>query len=415
MELAQHLGRQSLTKAKRMKDGAILATSDLLGIEVELENIHDVAHCPKSWMVHADGSLRNEGREFIFAEPLGGEAAEKAIIDFEQYMRHYNEGARNSARTSTHIHINVDDMDELELVKFACLYLMYEKHIFRAYSPERESNHFCVPLGQCDGVIESLRNLYLNRSWKSFLAMQRDEAGGRYGAFNMMAIPKFGSIEFRHFIGSTKAEQLMGWSNVILLLKRFAKVNRTDMKDLLSDVSRTGYINFTYQTFEKKIADKFIKVPAFDQMMVDGVRLVQSILHPAEMKVPPDIERFVERREKELKSKKEAARKRISDEIEATRRSLQETGQEGGFAALEKAEAAAQAGQGDARNLVVDLEAGGEVGWGRFEVRPVEAEAVRPDPELEAAQRRLQEQEHERLMQMVRDAQARWARQGNNW
>lgn len=417
MELATHFGRQSILKVLNHRLGDVLITNDPIGIEVELENVIDHANVPKGmWVGHVDGSLRNNGHEFVFAAPMGGVIAENAIYAFEKYMKAYNADARNSPRTSTHIHVNVDDMEERQLVKFAALYLMYEKHIFRAYSPERESNHYCVPMSQCDGVLEALRDLYLNLSWKKFAASLRDEVG-RYGAFNLMAINKFGSVEFRHFTGSSSAVQLIEWTNLILQLKRFAKVNRADLGELLSEISRTGYVNFTYQTFEKRTADKFIKIPAFENMILDGIRLVQTIIHPNEIKLPGDIQRHVLNKDKELRRKKEDARKKLADEIEATRRSLQENYQEeppakGGKA---KAEGPQKGEGGGGGKMVVDIE-GAVENWGRFawggpeiQAAPADGGAL-VDAIVRQAEVERQMRDQEEMRRLVELARRRWNR-----
>lgn len=61
--------------------GELLKHHSYIGVEVELEKALGLAtHIPNTyWEVKGDGSLRDDGYEFVFKNPLAGKDVERAI------------------------------------------------------------------------------------------------------------------------------------------------------------------------------------------------------------------------------------------------------------------------------------------------------------------------------------------------
>ncbi|MGL6130033.1 MAG: hypothetical protein ACRCZ9_00275, partial [Fusobacteriaceae bacterium] len=57
------------------------------GVEIELENLSNVSQLNSEfWVVTTDGSLRNNGREFVFNGPRGGSELFLACIDLDSFL-----------------------------------------------------------------------------------------------------------------------------------------------------------------------------------------------------------------------------------------------------------------------------------------------------------------------------------------
>jgi len=188
----------------------IVDRNTYLGIEVEVENIQFYNQTSPYWRMIEDGSLRNNGREFI-TPPIRARRVEHALNDlFEQDL---NKSIDFSERTSIHIHMNIRTLTIKQLEALILTYLVFEKVLFNFSGPERYTNIFCVPLVETD-VGEDLLELIQNKN--PAVAWQK------YTALNLLPIMQKGTIEFRHLGGTKDIKKIITWINMILCLKKFA-------------------------------------------------------------------------------------------------------------------------------------------------------------------------------------------------
>lgn len=302
-------------------------TDDFLGVEVELEGFDGNATWKDpSWMVKADGSLRNGGVEFTFSRPLSGADAYNAIDRFDTYVNEYISDYHinpYSVRTSTHIHLNMDDITEEQYKKFLFTYLLFERQIFKAYASKRIGNHYCVPLHQTSEVLTAVSAFFRGHSdWKDFLYEVAQP--GRYSALNQAALNKFQTVEFRMFPGETNKSVFYEWINLILSIKRFAIDNTQDIQVLLSEISRTGYNNFAYQVFSKQQADKLVGVSGFTDDFIRSIRLIQSFYVIESNKTPKLVRKAILQKKKEIEALKVKVAKDFDEKYDATRGVLQQ-------------------------------------------------------------------------------------------
>ena len=184
-----------------------------IGVEVEVENVHSwLQNLSPYWAMIEDGSLRNEGREFITL-PIRAWRIEHAL---EKLFQALNKDIDFSERTSIHVHMNIRTLTVEQLEALIVTYMVFEKVLFTYIGNNRYNNIFCVPLCETD-MGASLTQLITNGS--PYLDWEK------YTALNLSPISSKGTIEFRHHYGTKDIEDLITWINLILSLKTFALRN----------------------------------------------------------------------------------------------------------------------------------------------------------------------------------------------
>ena len=193
----------------------VIQPSYVFGIEVEVENINYSIEQPKYknyWNTVADGSLRNNGIEFV-SLPLKAFQVEKALLQVKEQL------SRNdpvfSERTSIHVHMNVRDLTIDQILALTLIYTSVEPLLFKWVGHNRNRNTFCIPLLNTDfyNLYKDItRNpTYIPRMWM------------KYTAFNLIPIGSKGTVEFRHMHGTLDIQRLITWINLLSLLKLYVK------------------------------------------------------------------------------------------------------------------------------------------------------------------------------------------------
>lgn len=201
--------------ALEANDRLVLPTS-CVGVEVEL---YYKPFFTNLWESVSDGSLRGvSGVEYRFTQPMFGTDIIKALDEIDEHAN----GLPDLFDTdcSTHIHIDVRDMNYEQLAAFIQYWVIFEMVFFRVFAPNRINNNFCVPVSKAHGQEVSLSNLY-----KALIVGGEHlifSTSGRYSALNIQSILNTGSLEFRLFNGSCDKEELLLWINSLLCLKKQA-------------------------------------------------------------------------------------------------------------------------------------------------------------------------------------------------
>lgn len=210
-----------------------------MGIELELENVtlngqrHGLDSYgdevnPNGWCRHSDASLRN-GIEFVLYQPMSGERLETAIDSW--YSMGYD--FEVTARTSTHIHMNVSVADVEVLRSMICIVYVIEDAIYSLTEEGRKWAGYSMPLTEMSTA--RLRNI-LNSPSDSVLrdnVVPRRNAERYYG-FNFN-VSRHGTVEFRYFPGGPRKAELESWLDLITLIRKTAE--RYRIADLESTIN----------------------------------------------------------------------------------------------------------------------------------------------------------------------------------
>jgi hypothetical protein len=184
----------------------------LYGIELEIEGVHrDMV--VDGMRVETDGSLRNNGLEFI-TEPMRLADLEVCLTTF------FNKNKLNennySERTSIHVHTNCSDLEPHELANVCVLYQVFEKVLFNFIGDDRESNIFCVPWSETM-INYQLVTLIL----KHDIRHVRDWY--KYTALNLQPLSSYGTIEWRHMSGHCDVNKIILWCQLIGSIYKFSR------------------------------------------------------------------------------------------------------------------------------------------------------------------------------------------------
>lgn len=237
-----------------------------IGLEIELENVqkdfgYDKPGC-SLWTTHEDHSLRNNGLEFVFAQPLCG-------IDIITAVRAFCEEARRckfeaSPRTGIHVHVDIRDMTPNQLHTMLLAYAAFEKPLFNYIAPDRYTSNFCMPWLEASNHLTEVGQLIYGSDSNIRHVFERQH---KYSALNLEAMMRLGTVEFRHMHTTLDPEAILTWINICLSLKKFAMRYDQDPQMFLQTFSMgperlcdlvfgkysrllTGYLGFRVEAYE---------------------------------------------------------------------------------------------------------------------------------------------------------------------
>jgi hypothetical protein len=217
--------------------------SPLIGIEVEVENIHNTGNINHSWRIERDGSLRNNGLEFI-SKPLKPEQVETAI---EHLFDALDKQAHFSPRTSVHVHMNCRELTFMQVYNIVLLYQCFEDLLYDFAGRERKKSIFCVPIGNT--------NYYNN--FRRALSSGDLVNWNKYTGLNIAPLREYGTIEFRHLRGTSNKAIIYKWLHFLYKLYTFAVNKTTDqLEAMIIEYSNTrNFQEFGERVFGCDFAD----------------------------------------------------------------------------------------------------------------------------------------------------------------
>ena len=201
-----------------------------IGIEIEVEKISHVNDTLDSskypgnvfWQVKTDNSLKDFGREFV-SLPIRGAPLVMAVNHLDLWLKTKNPKHVFSPRCGLHIHVGCRYMTIEQIVRFLLLYLITENIFFDQAGNRRNENNFCVPLGDSMPSLK-LPELfwYLEKQdYQSALSCLTD-SWKKYAALNLRPLTELGTIEFRHYLGTSNPAFILKQINLIQSLRKYA-------------------------------------------------------------------------------------------------------------------------------------------------------------------------------------------------
>ena len=180
-----------------------------IGIELELEgNLKFMPPSAKFWLAKEEGSLRG-GMEYILKEPVRIGDLPEALQELEASLRTMKPKA--SIRCSTHFHVNVNSLTVRQIYNILGYYYLIENLLVSTQGPLRIGNLFCLRLTDAESAMDSV--LSSIRSKEYFRAF--NISGFKYGAVNLAAPWKFGSLEFRFFRPILDMRVMEMWAKIL--------------------------------------------------------------------------------------------------------------------------------------------------------------------------------------------------------
>lgn len=197
-----------------------LAFNSHVGIELEIEECTfiDIPH----WDCKEDGSLRN-GCELVCAAPYAGETLYAAIEALAEGVG--GTSAQGTWRCSTHVHLDVRDLEAPALKKLILAYAFYEKVLFKCSGFHRYRSNFCPAFAVVQQQIFNVSNAFNSNGDRFFGQLIR--GWDKYTSLNLLPLREFGSVEFRISEPKWKRSNVLNLVNRYLVLKKLAVENAT--------------------------------------------------------------------------------------------------------------------------------------------------------------------------------------------
>lgn len=242
-----------------------------VGLEIEVEaGPHRVPMIENTyWFTGGDGSLRGNSAEYILKSPVKRKEIPKVLNNLKKIWKDQEARFVKSIRTSTHVHINMQQQEFKEVISFFVLYSIFEDLFVKFCGREREGNLFCLRGRDAEWLVESLVRISSNGNWNSL-----SDNNIRYASVNMAALAKFGSMEFRAMRGTTDFSQIKLWVNMLLRLKDNALAYDSP-RNILELFSQTGEHRF----LEEIMGDysEVLQCPKMGRLIREGVWRVQEL------------------------------------------------------------------------------------------------------------------------------------------
>ena len=196
------------------------------GVELEIERLSELraSHAVSGMQYHDDGSLRNNGGEFV-TNPCKMRELSYVLNTF--FMKNKFTEENYSERCSTHVHVNVQDFTYDNIMSLCLLYQLYERVLFAYIGNERSANIFCVPW--YDTIMVSMLD---EETLNGFLSQAR--GWQKYTALNLLPMQIQGTVEFRHMAGTHDVARILEWCNIIGCLTSYAR--KTPLETLKQEI-----------------------------------------------------------------------------------------------------------------------------------------------------------------------------------
>jgi Putative amidoligase enzyme len=270
--LGKSRGRQSFVSDSRW----VLPTS-FIGLECEYEGVKDTT-LPKHsfadfWTQHEEGSLKDSGAEYVFTTPLFGVDAYNAA---EWLVAHAKDCRwKCTKRTGIHVHLDVRDLEVSQLAGMTILYAALEPLLYHWVGDGRDASHFCIPLYRADeallGACSIVRSALQDEKDDSHTALGLAEEYQRYAGFNLQALHKFGSVEFRQLQTTHDFVRIVDWVNMLMSLKATAfKLPQSDGA-VVRMIQRMGVQNLLTYVFPGDIAAKLYTPKSEEEFFTRGL------------------------------------------------------------------------------------------------------------------------------------------------
>tara|TARA_R110000851_G_scaffold88343_1_gene193001 strand:- start:527 stop:1486 length:960 start_codon:yes stop_codon:yes gene_type:complete len=226
-----------------------------VGIEIEMEGENLPKRGTALWHVEHDGSLRGEDNaEYVLRKPVPFADVELALEEIVEDLS--DSTLLPSTRTGVHVHVNVQQLDLVQLATFITLYLVVEDLLLEAAGEHRQSNLFCLKGCEAEYMVQHAAKFFETGDL-DYIA--NDSI--RYSGINLAAIAKYGSVEFRSLRTPDDIMSIAKWVRAFKNMKDLSVERYKNPIDVL-----TGFSEFDGVLFLERVLPEYAK----ELMQVDG-------------------------------------------------------------------------------------------------------------------------------------------------
>ena len=227
--------------------------TERVGVEIELEGVQGANRFRSDyWEVKGDGSLRNNGYEFVMRGPTGGVDLRNAVVEIDSFLNGKNPDG--NWRCSTHVHVDVREMNAQQLKHMILIYTVLEKVLFKLSGIHRYKNNFCCALGFAQQQLKVLSRAWTQERTYDF-TNRLVQGWDKYSAINLLPMTNFGSVEFRIAEAKWSKGKLMLLCNRFLAIKELAKSWQGTEDELIEHIINSDIREILPKGIGKKVPD----------------------------------------------------------------------------------------------------------------------------------------------------------------
>lgn len=256
------MNNEEFMKAYSQGSPSHKASAPKFGIEIETEgaNYGSMVRPLVYWNMKEDGSLR-QGIEFVCKAAFPFDKLPDVLEDFRMSTSILT--FKNSIRCSTHIHYNILGWTYAEIYRAIIGWFFFENLLVNLQPKERIGNLFCLRMKDAEVPFKQLREGILEGSLPN-----TSQDSNKYGALNLYAIHKYGSLEFRFFEAITDMKRLHLWCKILNNLLQKMK-NMESIAGFLTEIQYNKSPELIYKYLGEEIKEilKEKKVSEDDAMV----------------------------------------------------------------------------------------------------------------------------------------------------
>lgn len=246
-----------------------------LGLEIEVEG-SSLPQAPSGWVFHTDHSLRGEyNGEFVLDGPVSFDEGDRLIDSlwaaFEKKATKFDA----SNRTSTHVHLNVNEFYVDRLAAFSALWFTFEDILTHWCGEHRVGNLFCLRAKDAPYTVTVLERFIRNNGHGRFPERLH------YAAFNPNAIEKFGSIELRTLRGTSEKATVKTWVRALRNIYEASERYSLRPPAVCEDFSSMGSLDFFNYIVGEPAAGIYHDLKwseeDFNRSLWEGARIAQDL------------------------------------------------------------------------------------------------------------------------------------------
>lgn len=278
-----------------------------VGIEIEMEGENLPKRGTPLWQVERDGSLRGEDNaEYVLRKPVPFADVGLALGEIAEELS--DSVLLPSTRTGVHVHVNVQQLDLVQLATFITLYLVVEDLLLEAAGEHRQSNLFCLKGCEAEYMVQQAAKFFETGDL-GYIATDNI----RYSGINLAAINKYGSVEFRSLRTPSDVTDIGKWVRAFHNMKDLSVDHYSNPIDVL-----TGFSEFDGVLFLERVlpeyAKELMRIDGWEVKLKRGMRSAQDLAfsqdwtnvkaqevdRPAPPPAPIDRENFVPEEHEDL-------------------------------------------------------------------------------------------------------------------
>lgn len=280
-----------LIEGSGLKTSRFILKDQMVGLELEAEGItsdhwmmflgeEENGGMPTGWHCTGDGSLRNEGREFLLSTPVCGRTLFNRINNLckflDRFEKYQGTPITHNMRTSLHVHLNFSNKTKSDVFAFVVMYLIFEKILARYCGKSRSESPFSVPIYKTVPTFEQIESYFIYNAWKS------DERH-KYAALNLAALGKYGTLEVRLHGGTQDKDEIIKWINILFCLIQAGEkyLKKGKLQRLPQLISSQNMIPFAinvfgeYWTYLREVGG----TQQLGEDILNGVRVCQDLIY----------------------------------------------------------------------------------------------------------------------------------------